>query len=183
MMRNSQIHIYEENINLFWGLIGLLTVASGTYLLADAFFGSSWTFLGLQQISSLILFALGFYAIFQLTSPLYNFIIKLQDDVLHIEIWQGSETQLKIKQIELNEIIELKIAPHTPRKENEALFDFSANYHLLYRAGQEPVWHPFLELENHSFTLKIEDIRKIAQLLKRNNATINMRSNQLFGHI
>lgn len=177
-MNNSQIHIYEENINLFWGLLGLLTIASGTYLLAGAFFAGDWRWAGIQQIGSLLLFAIGFYAVIQLTSPLYNFKIYLKNEILNTEIWQGKETHLSTNKIAIDEITEIQISPHTPRKENEALFDFSTDYHLLYRAGEEPVWQPFIELENHSFTLKVEDIRKIMRFLERHNAGINISENQ-----
>ncbi len=170
-MSKNKIHIYEENINLFWGLLGLVAIASGTYLLADAFFAGSWQWAGIRQVSSLILFGVGFYAIVQLTEPLYNFIIEAKGDVLTIEIRQGNDFVAN-REINVNEIYKLKVAPHTPRKENEALFDFSANYHLLYRTGKEPVWQPVIALKDHSFTLKIEDIKRIAGLLKSKNKAI-----------
>ncbi|HLR76187.1 MAG TPA: hypothetical protein VK106_00915, partial [Balneolaceae bacterium] len=128
MMNDSTIHIYEENINLFWALLGLFTIACGAYLLADAFFGRNWHWIGIKQISSLILFTIGFFAIVRLTSPLYNFKVYLKEELLYVEIWQGDDTHLQTEKININEISALKIAPHTPRKEGEALFDFSTDY-------------------------------------------------------
>ncbi len=179
IMSDSQIHIYEENINLFWGLLGILTIASGTYLLADAFFAGNWKLASIQQIGSIALFAIGFYAIIKLTDPLYHFILSMQDEILCVEIWQGSESHLNTKKIRVNEITDLKAARHTPRKENEALFDFSTNYHLLYRTGKEQVYESLIDLEKQSFALKLKDIEKVIKFLKQQNRTIKTSRNLL----
>lgn len=178
-MRNSTIHIYEENINLFWGLLGLISITAGAYLLADAFFGGSWRWIGFQQISSLGLFAVGFYAIVKLTEPLYRFVLFMEGDILHIEIWEGSDTKHGTKKIALGVITELKIMWHTPPKENEALFDFSTNYHLLYRNHQEEVYQDLITLNDQSFTLKLKDIQKVIRFIKKHNGQIGVNDNQL----
>lgn len=178
-MDDQKIHIYEENINLFWIVLGLITIAGGSYLLADAFFAGSWQWAGIQQISSLILFAIGFYSIIQLTEPLYHFILSTDKEILNVEIWKGQENHRGTNHVPIYEINEVKIISHSPPKENEALFDFSTNYHLLYRTSKEKVYQDLVTLPNQSFTLKLEDIQKIIRFIKRHNSSIDIDENYM----
>lgn len=182
-MYGEKLHIYEENVKLFWGLLGLITIAGGAYLLADAFFAGSWQWAGIRQISSLVLFAVGFYAIVRLTEPLYNFVLFMEDTLLNIEIWQGSDTRHGTKTIRISNINELKIMPHSPRKEGEALFDFSTNYHLLYRASEQEVYQDVISLSDQSFTLKLKDIQKIIGFIKQHNQAVDVEENYMISKL
>lgn len=178
-MNKEAIHIYEENINLFWGLMGLVSIAGGVYLLAGAFFGGDWRWIGAQQIISLGLFAIGFYAIVQLTRPLYHFILYFKDDNLFIEILESDETKIGTQVIALADIEEVKVLAHDPRKENEALWDFSTNFHLLYCRHDEGVFREMLRVENQTFTLKIKDIQKIVDFITHQNPRLNISNDSL----
>lgn len=103
----------------------------------------------------------------------------MKGDVLHIEIWEGNDTKHGTKKVMIGEIAELKIMSHTPRKENEALFDFSTNYHLLYRNHREDVYSDLITLNDQSFTLKLKDIQKVIRFIKKYNGKIGVNDNQL----
>lgn len=173
-MNNTKIHIYEENINLLWIVLGLVATISGAYLLADAFFTNTLQWISFRQIGSLILFVIGFYSIIQLTEPLYHFILYLEDEILKIEIWEGNELHKGTKEVPIYNINEVKTIRHSPRKEGEALFDFATDYHLVYRNSKEEVYQELITLSQQSFTLKLNDIKKIIRFIQQHNHSMKI---------
>jgi len=138
----------------------------------------SWSIAGYTQVISLALFSVGFYGIIRISSPLFHFVISISDSTLIIEIWQEGEQPLDIKNIALQTIDELRIAPHTPRSPNEALFDFSTSYHLLWRPANEEEFCPLIDYDSAAFTLKVEDIVKIIQFVRRHEPEIKIPAEQ-----
>ena len=173
-MKQKKIHIDEENTQIIWGLIAMVSIGFATYILINAFMAGSWKIAGYTQLASIVLFTIGFYGIIRISSPLFHFILYEDHGQLIIEIWKEGEEPVDIKTVALNDIQELRIAPHSPRAPNEALFDFSSSYYLLYRKNEEHDFHRLIDLEDESFTLKVEDIGKIIGFLKQYQATISI---------
>lgn len=177
-MKAKKIHIDEENTHLFWGLISVFSIASATYLLTNAFMAGSWSIAGYTQIISLLLFTLGFYGIIRLSSPLFHFVLSVSGATLIVEIWQDESEPLDIQEIALDSIAELRIAPHSPRSPNEALYDFSTSYHLLYRNEQSAEFRRLIDYDSAAFTLKVEDIVKIIQFVRKHEPEIKIPAEQ-----
>lgn len=165
----QELHILEEETNLFWGLIILVCTASGTYVLAGAF--ADWNLFGFDQMLALGLFLISFWGIFKLSEPLYLFIFTFERDDLLIEIKKG-EIEIDRFKINVHDIKEMRYSSHFPRSSGEALFDFSTSYHLLWRKHGEQDFQKMLNLKNDHFTLKVEDIAKIMRFIKRKNSEI-----------
>ncbi len=132
-----------------------------------------------MHLISLGLFALGIYGIIRISSPLFHFDLYLDDATLIIEIRKGEGRLMDIQKIPLNAISELRIAPHTPRSSGEALFDFAADYHLLYKDKRTSGFQRLIDIEDESFTLKVKDIRKIIGFLAAQNSDIYIPEDQV----
>ena len=173
-LNSSEIHIDEENTNLIWGLVAVVTIAAATYMLTNAFMAGSWTHASYVQVISAILFSVGIYGVIRISTPLYHFVLRAEETNLKIEIWQDGETPIDVQAIPLPEIQELHIAPRTPRTSDDALFDFSTSYYLLYRLKSANSFNRLIDLEGKSFALKVEDIQRIMQFLHRHQPTITI---------
>ncbi|MBN2733083.1 MAG: hypothetical protein JXR26_11695 [Balneolaceae bacterium] len=173
-MKSDKINIDEENTQLIWGLVAVVSIAAATYMLTNAFMAGSWHWAGYKQLMSMALFIIGFYGITRISTPLYHFVLSISESTLQIEIWQESEHPIDIKTVQLNSIEELRIAPHTPRAPNEALFDFSTSYYLLYKTTDNDNFKRFISLEGESFTLKVDDIKKVMDFLVSHNPAIHV---------
>ena len=176
-LNNKELHIEEENIQLFWGLIALVSIALATYMLTNAFMAGSWSLAGYAQITSLALFTVGFIAIIKVSSPLYRFVLSVNGSILTIEIWNEGDQPIEVKEKNLADIRELRISPHSPRLPGEALFDFSSSYHLLYRKNESADFKKLMDFEGTSFTLKVEDIGKIMAFLLLHNPDMYVPEN------
>lgn len=165
-MASDEIHIYEENTHIIWGLVAVVALAMATYLLANAFMSGSWQWGGYRQLGSLLLFSLGMYGIVRITTPLLHFVLSVSGSTLSVQTWREDTAPLHVQQLDLQRMSELRIAPHTPRARNEAFFDFSPDYHLYYRNRDEQHFRPLIDLENESFTLRVEDLRDIITFLQ-----------------
>jgi len=174
----TKIRIDEENIRLFWGLLIVLSLSSAIYLTGDIIWAQPLGAGNMQLILCLIFFVLSFYGIIQISRPLYHFNLLVDQRFLCIQIWKDEDTLLDTQKIPLDDITALRISPYSPRKANEALFDFSTNYHLLYRTVSRPNYLPLITLEGQSFTLKVEDIRKIMNFLCTQNPHITIPKDQ-----
>ncbi len=173
----QKVHIYEEETNLFWGLIILVSTVTGTYVLAGAFTSSQWSNLEFRQLLALFLFIISFIGIFKLAEPLYHFIFNIEDQRLVIEAMKG-EQQVKTIIIALNEIDSLKFSPDQPRSRGEALFDFAKNYHLMWRKKGQGRYRKLLDVENASFVLKVDDIADIIRFIRRHRQDVHVPRGQ-----
>jgi hypothetical protein len=167
----TKIHIYEEQTKLIWGLITLVSTIIATYILAGTFTAPSWANLELSQLLALGLFIISFIGIFKLAEPLYHFILHTDKKVLTIEAMKGDK-KLKTIQIHLEEIAALKFEPDEPRSENEALFDFAKDYHIMWRKKGHSTYQKLLDLEESDFVLKVDDIAKIMRFISNHNSEI-----------
>jgi hypothetical protein len=179
-LKTDKLHIHEENTQIFWGLISIVAIGMATYMLANAFLAGTWSIAGYKQIISIALFSIGFYGIIRISSPLFHFVLSVSGSVLSIETRKGEETPLHTQKLDLKMISALRIAPHTPRSSNEALFDFSTGYHLLYQKRKSAAWNRLIDPKDESFTLKVEDIRRIVQFLNRHQSDIDVPEEQSF---
>lgn len=173
----KELHIYEEATNLFWGLIILVSTTLATYILANAFVTSGWSISSLNQIIALLLISLSFIGILRISEPLYHFKFTIEDRSLKIESFKG-EQQVDTDIIPLSEIDELKFSPYRPREKGEALFDFSTNYRLMVKKSSEFGFMPLIELENATFTLKVDDIVKIIRFIKNYRSSVSVPQEQ-----
>jgi hypothetical protein len=174
---NSKITVFEQTNNLFWGLLVLICTAGGTYLLAGSFISLNWDFFKVEQLLALVLFVISFWGIIKLSEPPYNFLLYFKDKQLYIEIKKGN-LRTKTLQIPVKEIEELKFTPHDPRSSDEALFDFSANFHLLYRKKDDVSFQKLLGTESAAITLKVDDIGKIMHFITDHNPNIMIPQEQ-----
>lgn len=170
-MRHQELHVFEESNHLFWGLIILVTTILGTYLLVGSFVTRDWYPFNIRQLLALGFFAISFTGIIKLSEPLYHFVLYFNDQQLIIDIKKG-ETTTETLTINVDNIQQLKFAPHFPRKSNEALFDFSTSYHLLYLKKDKPDFHKLLGDQSASITLKVDDIADIMRFISDRNPDI-----------
>lgn len=173
----QKLTIYEEETNLLWGLIVVVASAFATYLLGDAFMDESLFTLGFRQLSALFLFVLSFVGIIKVTEPLYRFDLIVEGEMLTIEVYKG-EDPVKEIYYNLNEFEELRFAPGTPSFSNEALFDFSPNYHLVFKSRITGKEQKLIDLGRVSFTLKVPDIAEIIRFLRHHNSSIKIPDEQ-----
>lgn len=173
----QKVHIYEEETNLFWGLIILVCTVCGTYVLTGSFTASKWSNLEFSQLLALFLFIISFIGIFKLAEPLYHFHFHIEGKSLVIEAMKG-EQHVKTISIALNEIESLKFSPDQPRSRGEALFDFAKNYHLMWRKRGRQKYTKMLEIENASFVLKVDDIADIIRFIRRHQKNVHIPREQ-----
>lgn len=173
----KELHVFEESTHLFWGLVILVCTAGGTYLLAGSFVSMDLDPFKLDQLIALGLFSISFWGIIKLATPLYHFILHFEDDVLIIDIKKG-DLHTNTLRIPVHEINELKFAPHEPRSANEALFDFSTNYHLLYKTRNTPNFEKLLGDQSTSIALKVDDIANIMRFISNRNLDIRIPREQ-----
>lgn len=163
---NKDLHIYEEATNLFWGLVILVSTTLATYILANAFVTTGWSFSSLNQIIALLLITLSFVGILKISEPLYHFIFTFEDEKLNIKSYKG-EQHIDTHSIPLHEIEGLKFSPFRPREKGEALFDFSTSYQLMIKRSSGTGYRPLIDLEDAAFTLKVDDIVEIIRFIKQ----------------
>lgn len=173
----EELHIIEEQTNLFWGLIILVCTAGGTFLLAGSFISMNWNVLNYRQFMALFLFLVSFWGIFRLSEPHYHFILRFENDILVIDTYKGS-IHFNSHRIVANNIEALKFAPDTPRSRKEALFDFSRTYHLMWRKKNDAEFHRVLSVESSRFTLKVDDIANIIRFIRNRVPDIRIPSEQ-----
>lgn len=176
-MRHKELHVFEESNHLFWGLIILVATALGTYLLAGSFVTMDWYPFNVRQLLSLGLFVISFVGIIKLSEPLYHFILYFEDNILLIDIKKGDLRTDTLK-IPVDHIEHLKFAPHNPRDADEALFDFSTNYHLLYKEKEDTSFYKLLGDQSASITLKVDDIADIMRFISNRNPGIQIPREQ-----
>lgn len=174
---HNELHIFEKSTHLFWGLVILVCTAGGTYLLAGSFVSMDFDLFKLDQLFALILFAISFWGIIQLSEPLFHFILYFKGDTLIIDIKKGN-IETDTLRIPANDIEALRFAPHHPRSSDEALFDFSTSYHLLYRTTKNTEFKKLLGVQSTSITLKVDDIAKIMQFISEHNPEISIPHEQ-----
>lgn len=173
----NELHVFEESTHLFWGLVILVCTAGGTYLLAGSFTSPGWGPFHLEQLFALGLFVLSFRGIIKLSEPLYHFILYFEDELLVIDIKKG-DIQTETLRIPVREIEILKFDPHYPRSSDEALFDFSTSYHLLYRKRGAATFEKLLGAQSASITLKVNDIADIMRFITEHNPDITIPHEQ-----
>lgn len=176
-MIKHKLTIYEEETNLLWGLIVIVASAFATYLLGDAFMDESLFALGFRQLSALFLFTLSFVGILKITDPLYRFDLIVEGEMLTIEVYKGEE-HVKNIYYNLNEFEELRFAPGTPSLSDDALFDFSPSYHLVFKSRITGKVQKLIDLGRVSFTLKVPDIAEVIRFLRRHNSSIKVPEEQ-----
>ncbi len=176
-MRHKELHVFEESNHLFWGLIILFTTAAGTYLLIGSFVTTDWYPFNVRQLMALGLFGISFWGIIKVSEPLYHFILFFDNDLLVIDIKKGDQHIETIK-IPADNITALKFAPHFPREADEALFDFSTSYHLLYQQKGKASFDKLLGAQSASITLKVDDISDIMRFISERNAKVQIPHEQ-----
>ena len=154
-----------------------MCTAGGTYLLAGTFVSMDWQPFRPDQFFALALFSLSFWGIIRLSEPLYHIILYFEGDVLTIDIKKG-EVHTDTIRIAAKDIQALKFAPHQPREADEALFDFSADYHLLYKKSAASGYEKLLGLQAASITLKVDDIAKIMRFISEHNPEVSIPREQ-----
>jgi hypothetical protein len=172
-----ELHVFEKSTHLFWGLAILVCTAGGTYLLAGSFISMNWNLFKLDQLLALGLFIISFTGIIKLSEPLYHFILHMEGDMLVIDIKKGEIKADTIK-IPVKDITALKFAPHFPRSPDEALFDFSTSYHLLYKKRGSGTFQKLLGTQSASITLKVDDIADIMRFITEQNPDISIPDEQ-----
>lgn len=177
MIKTQELHVFEESNHLFWGLAILVCTAIGTYLLSGTFLTMDWNFFKLRQVAAILLFIISFYGIFRISEPLYHFTLHFEDRILVIEIQKG-ELAVDTIRIPVDEIETLKFAPHFQREKDEALFDFSPSYHLLYRKDEKEGFEKLLGVQASSITLKVNDIADIMRFITERNPDIEIPREQ-----
>lgn len=173
----DKLTIYEEDTNLIWGLVVIVASALATYLLGDAFVDESLFVLGFRQLTALFLFTLSFVGILKITDPLYRFDLIIEGEMLTIEVYKGEE-HVKDIYYNMNEFDELRFSPGTPANTDEALFDFSPSYHLVFRSRITGRIQKLIDLGKVSFTLKVPDIADIIRFLRKHNPSIDVPDDQ-----
>ena len=176
-MRHKELHVFEESNHLLWGLIILVATALGTYLLVGSFVTMEWYPFNIRQLLALGLFGISFAGIIKLSEPLYHFILYFNDDILFIDIKKG-DVKTDTLQIPVDHIQHLTFAPHSPRDADEALFDFSTNYHLLYKKKDDASLYKLLGDQSASITLKVDDIADIMRFISNRNPNIQIPQEQ-----
>lgn len=176
-MRHKELHVFEESNHLLWGLIILVATALGTYLLVGSFVTMDWYPFNIRQLLALGLFGISFAGIIKLSEPLYHFILYFEDDTLIIDIKKG-DVKTDTLQIPADHIQHLKFAPHNPRDADEALFDFSTSYHLLYKKKDDASFYKLLGDQSAAITLKVDDIAKIMRFISNRNPNIKIPTQQ-----
>lgn len=169
---NQELHIFEEETHLFWGLIILVCASSGTFILSGSFI-SEWSLFTLDQLTAFALFLISFWGIYKLSQPLYHFIFSFRGDEMVIKIKRG-ESDINSIRIPVDDIEALKFSSHYPRSRNEALFDFSTSYHLMWKKKSDPDFRKMLDLESANFTLKAEDVANIMRFIRRRNPDVSV---------
>ncbi|MDR8391099.1 hypothetical protein NC796_08120 [Aliifodinibius sp. S!AR15-10] len=173
----STLTIYEEETNLFWGVIVVGATALATYLLGDAFVDEALFIIGFRQLASIFLFMMAFIGILRITDPLYRFELFAEGDMLTIEVYKGDES-VKNFYYNMREFEELRFAPKSPDWTDDALFDFSPSYYLMFKSHITGRLEKLIDIGNVSFTLKVPDIAKIIQLIRRHNPSISLPEEQ-----
>lgn len=174
---HRELHVFEKNNHLVWGLIIFVCSSAGTYLMANSAFFMDWSLFSAKHIGALILLGISFRGIFILSDPLYHFVLYFENRTLVIEINKG-EIKQKTQRISVDDFESLKFTPHTPRKSGEAMFDFATSYHLLYRQKGETEYRRLLETESDSITLKVDDLATIMRFIKDRNSEIYIPDEQ-----
>lgn len=175
----NRLTVYEENTSLIWAPVIVVAAALGTYLLGDillAEFSGTGTF---KQLLVFGLFILSIYGIVRISDPLYKFIFTTgpYSDILIIKIYKGEQLAEEVA-MPFTEIEALKFSSIFDRERNEALFDLSANYRLLYRKRGERDYRPLLNPGKDSFVLKPDDISKIIRFIRARNPGIYVPEEQ-----
>jgi len=173
----KELHVFEEVAYLFWGLVILICTAGGTFLLSGSFVSLDWDIFKLRQLAALGLFMISFWAIFKVSNTPYHLVLYFEDDLLIIQIKKGDINADTIK-IPVQDIEALKFAPHTPRSSNEALFDFSRSYQLMYRTHTDEKYHQLLQIDSGTITLKVDDIANIMRFISERNPNIHIPKEQ-----
>lgn len=178
-MTNRELHIIEERAQLFWALLVFVCTCGGTYLLAGAFIFQNWNFFNTDQLGAIVLFLISFWGIYRLTEPRYHFTIYSKERMLVIEIMKGS-LDVDTIHIPIDEIEELKFSPYRPRKENEANYDYSTSFHLMYRTANSNSLKKIIDVESGSITLKVKDIAKLMRYIHERNPEITVPESQQY---
>lgn len=173
----QELHIFEEETPIFWGLAILVCTAGGTYLLAGSFVSIDWNMLNIRQLSSLLLFIISFWGIFKLSEPRYHFIFHFENQTLLIDIQKGTNLIETLK-LPTQEIQSLRFSPEHPRLPREALFDFSRSYHLMWLRKNETSYQKMLSVKSTHFTLKVDDIAKIMHFIQSRIPDIHIPAEQ-----
>lgn len=169
--------IYEEETNLFWGLIVIVATALSTFMLGDAFVDDALLVIGFRQLMSLMLIMMAFTGVLKITDPLYRFELTAEGDMLTIEAFKG-EQEIKELNYNLREFDELRFAAKSEDWPDQALFDFSPSYHLMFKSRITGEYQKLIDLGDISFTLKVPDIAKIIQFIRKRNSTIRLPEHQ-----
>ncbi|TYP95299.1 hypothetical protein LX73_0597 [Fodinibius salinus] len=178
-MTDRELHIIEEQAQLFWALLVFVCTCGGTYLLAGTFIFRSWNFFNLDQLGAIVLFLISFWGIYKITEPRYRFTIYAKKGTLIIEIMKGS-LDIDTVHIPIDEIVELKFSPHRRRKENEASYDYSTSFHLMYRTVNSNNFKKVIDVESGSITLKVKDIAKLMRYIHERNPDITVPESQQY---
>ncbi len=176
-MKHKELHVFEESNHLLWGLIILVATALGTYMLVGSFVTMEWYPFNIRQLLALGLFGISFAGIIKLSEPLYHFVLYFDDDILLIDIKKG-DVNTNTLQIPVDHIQYLKFAPHNTRDADEALFDFSTSYHLLYKKKDDDAFYKLLGDQSASITLKVDDIADIMRFISKRNPDIHIPREQ-----
>ncbi|MFH5831117.1 hypothetical protein ACG2F4_10680 [Halalkalibaculum sp. DA3122] len=174
---SSTLTIYEEDTNLLWGVLVVGTTALATYLLGDAFVDEALFIIGFRQLMSLVLFMIAFIGILKITDPLYRFELSAEGDMLTIETYKG-EQPVKNFYYNMREFEELRFAPEDSELNDQALFNFSPTYHLIFKSHITGRFEKLIDLGDISFTLRVPDIARIIQFIRRQHADIRLPEEQ-----
>ena len=174
---SSTLTIYEEDTNLFWGFIVVASTALATYLLGDAFVDEAFWVIGFRQLMAMTLFVIAFVGILRITDPLYRFELYAEGDMLTIEAYKGDQP-VNSFYYNMREFEELRFAPKSRDWTDQALFDFSPSYHIIFKSHITGKFERLIDLGDVSFTLRVPDIAKIIQMIREHNSSIRLPEEQ-----
>jgi hypothetical protein len=176
-LRETELHIFEEETGLLWAPVVVVTSAAATYLLSDVFVSGELAVGGIKQIAALLFILISFYGILKISDPLYHFIFHVHDKNLSIDVKKG-EREIKTFHINISDIEALKFAPNELPSPGEALFDYSTTYHLMWKSRHDNKFCRLLDLGSTTFYLKVVDIVRIIRFLRFYNPEIDVPKEQ-----
>lgn len=166
-----ELTIVEENYKIIWWVLVIVSGGLAAFLLETVFNLHHMLQTIFLTIISLILFAIAFRGIYEITKLLYRFHFIIEGNEITIQIFKGDilydEQYLKLDDIEI-----LSLKPREKPSPGDALFDFSSNYYLVYKPVDDNDYKKVIASDDFSFTLRITDIGKIIRLFKSQNPNI-----------
>lgn len=175
-----RLTIREESFHLYWSTLLVVCVLLIALVLQQLSFSYSWWYT-ISMIAALgLLLATGIHSIRQITHPQLSAVLRIDQGQLEITRYIGKD----IAGVEVFGVLELEqldVRNYHRDEKDLALFDFSPNYVPLIRIKGDNQARPLIRYENELLTLRLEDIRDIADFFADHlsSATLGARLRQI----